>query len=179
MKRRTMVALLLALPLVAVAGNAIEGAFGIRLGEPLDVSGMKRLEAEERGEKGEVYAFTPDHPYPPLDEYTVVVGPVTKRVYSIRAEGSVKNRTVCREELARLEKVLGRKYGSRHRNPAVRMADASQISFGEGARRITASCSGLVLNYKLRLVYHDKEVAAEKKAHEQEKAAESRDTSGL
>ncbi|HHH36663.1 MAG TPA: hypothetical protein ENK48_07530 [Gammaproteobacteria bacterium] len=180
MKQRYLAVFLSVLPLVAMAADAIEGAFGIRLGEPLDVSGLKRIETASHDEGGEVYAFTPEHPYPPLDEYTVVVGPVSHRVYSIRAVGTVKNRTVCREELANLERVLSRKYGRKNPDPAARMTGASRISFGRGARRITASCAGLVLNYKLQLVYYDKAVAAEEKqARPAGKATRDRDTSGL
>ena len=184
MTKRGCLLLLLVSSVTYAATPPIDEAFGIRLGEPLDVNGdiagLEPLSADEKGRQaGEVYRFEPRHPYAPLDEYTVVVAPGSKRVASIRAVGTFKNKKACRAEMDRLARVLTRKYGPRRHDPSAKFTGALRLVFGGGARRITVSCSGIFTRYKLKLIYRDKRVdlKAPRAGPVSEEAV--RDTSGL
>ncbi len=176
---------LLLLLLLSAAPNAadvaIKEAFGIRLGEALDVTGMELQPVDKKDHKGgEVYVFVPRHPYEPLSEYSVVVAPLSKTVSSVRAVGTFKNRSLCKAEMERLAQLLSRKYGRRKSDPAARFTGSSRIVFASGPRRITVSCSGIFTNYKLKLIYQDKSVdLTDKKAREMGQESGSRDSSGL
>lgn len=182
MRMRYSLLLLLLLPAVVYAADSvIKEAFGIKLGEPLDVTGLELLSDDKTDtDGGEVYVFVPDHPYAPLNEYSVVVSPRTKTVYSVRAVGIVKNGSTCKAEMEKLAKVLTKKYGRRKPDPAAKFSGAPRVIFGSGSRRITVSCSGILFNYKLKLVYKDKSVdPMDRKIGGMGQEGGSRDTSGL
>ncbi|MFQ5487579.1 MAG: hypothetical protein ACE5ET_03915 [Gammaproteobacteria bacterium] len=177
--RVSLLLLLLLSPALDAAEMVIKEAFGISLGEPLDVTALELQALDEKDRKGgEAYVFVPQHPYEPLNEYTVVVTPLTKTVYSIQAVGTFKNRTACKAEMGQLEQLLARKYGRRNADPAAKFTGSSRIVFGSGPRKITVSCSGIFTHYKLKLIYQDKSIdLTEKKGVVQESG--SRDSSGL
>jgi len=148
---------LLLYPLGVIAGTAIEGAFGVKLGQKkaaiaaLIISERKLSDAND-------YKFRPVHPYKPLSKYSVFITPQSEQVYKIRATGKFRNVHACKLELGRLEKILSRKYGQKNFDPSRQFTKSSKITFGRGSRRIYVSCTGLFAR-QLELDYVDKKLA--------------------
>ena len=168
---------LLFVPFAAVAESAaIEGGFGIKLGDKIDINTLERKPGGD-SDRGE-YLFTPENPYEALTEYSVFVSP-QGTAYQIQAIGVFRNGDACRAELARLEQALTEKYGSPVDDRRAKITGISRVSFGDDSRRVVASCDGF-FKYKLKLTYSDKslEEMAEK-GEERQAIPETRDTSGL
>lgn len=161
--------------------EAVDGAFGLKFGQTLDVSSMEQLATEKNG--GIEYRFMPDNPYRPLSDYSVFVTPGTLRVYKIAGTGHFKSMQSCRSELSRLEKVLENKYVKTSRGISERFGDIPTITFGKGDGKIKAVCEGVFNSRELVLVYLDEglqeQVAQEKAASTSDQQKGLTDTSGL
>ena len=172
---------LLAYSLVVVAGEeAIEGAFGLKLGQKKStITAM--LVSDKKLSDANDYKFRPTHPYEPLSDYAVFITPNSGQVYKIQATGKFTNVHGCKLELGRLEQVLTHKYGQKNFDPSRRFTKSSKITFGQGRRRIYATCTGLFAR-RLELTYVDKKLAKSagwRQPAAKASAAASRDDSGL
>ena len=153
--------------LPALAGSeAVTGAFGLSFGQVLDSSQREQLGTEKNG--GIEYRFTPDHPYQPLNEYSVFVTPGSRRVYKIQGVGNFHSMKSCRQSLSDLEAVLEEKYEKTSHKITERFGDIPEISFGKSSGKIHATCEGIFNNRKLVLIYVDKALQEQVK---EEKAA--------
>lgn len=182
MRRRAVLLLItLSAPLPAAAGSGeIEGAFGLRFGQVLDMSGHPEPDVVATG--GLRVAYRPENPYAPLSDYTVTVTPETHRVYEVRGLGQFKSMRRCREELVTLEGVLEKKYVKTSDKVSERFGDIPEIRFGESSRKIHGQCVGGILNKRLVLIYIDEALSEEARREARRAAAGARgqrDTSGL
>lgn len=145
-------------PSLAVATDAIKGAFGMTLGEVLSKKDS-RATATERfsGDAGLRYTFTPDHPFGALDEYRILVTPQTLVIYRIAAEGKFPSAARCEEELLALQEALERKYDAFDDNVTDAMVNSltgvKVIRFGHTPRRIVGTCVGIMGEHTLSLSY--------------------------
>ena len=171
-------------PVVVFAGDdVIEGGFGLKFGETVDVENMEKIQNEKEG--GVRYAYTPEHPYGPLTQYELVVTPKSNRVYKIEAMENFSSMSDCRRELLRLEKVLSKKYKRTGAKVSTRFGDIPKITFGKSSKNIVALCKGVFNSRQLVLTYLDEDLLSEVKMEDSdgEKANEvptsTHDTSGL
>jgi len=184
MNRLVCLMMVCVLPAIAAAEQeSIEGGFGFKFGEAIDVSSLNKLQNEKEG--GVRYVFTPEHPYGPLTNYEVIVTPKSHRVYKIEAMENFGSMSDCRKELLRLEKVLSRKYMRTGGQVSSRFGDIPKITFGKTSKNIVALCKGVFNSRKLVLTYLDEDLLSEVKIEDSDenKADESysleQDTSGL
>lgn len=148
----------------------IDGAFGLKLGEKLDVAELEKLGTERDG--GIIYGFKPSNPYRTLTNYSVFVTPVSNRVYHISASGKFGSMKDCREELMRLESALAKKYTKISGEISSRFGDIPKITFGTSTRKIEALCKGAFNRRELVLRYIDKTLS--KEASKEETALSNR-----
>jgi len=168
---------------VMAAQDEIDGGFGLKFGEIVDVAKLEKLNNEKSG--GLRYAFTPEHPYGPLTQYEVVVTPKSNKVFKIEASEQFGSMGDCRRELQRLEKVLSRKYQRTGARMSMRFGDIPKITYGKTSKNIMALCKGVFNNRRLVLTYVDDDLLSEMKTknldvkEENEARSSAPDTSGL
>lgn len=140
MIKQTLVAIsILLITSVSVGGELITiKAFGYTLGEPTDVSGLKKLETSSHA--GDEYAFTPEKPYGIFDTYIVRVTPKAKRVFYVEASAKVETRAECESEFGAVTTALDKKYGKGKDNIAASMAGVKQLRYKGKNGRIVAQC---------------------------------------
>lgn len=161
---------------VTAETSAIEGGFGIKLGDKLDISTLQVKPGSDHA-RGE-YLFTPENPYEALTEYSVFVSP-QGTVYQIQAIGGFRSGDACRAELARLEQALTKKYGPPMDDRRAKITGISRITFDDEPRRVVASCNGFI-KYQLKLTYSDSTLEdTVEKSEERPEIPKKRDTSGL
>ena len=168
---------------VMAAQDEVDGGFGLKFGEVVDVTKLEKLNNEKSD--GLRYAFTPEHPYGPLTQYEVVVIPKSNKVFKIEASEQFGSMGECRRELQRLEKVLSRKYQRTSARMSTRFGDIPKITYGKTSKNIMALCKGVFNNRQLVLTYIDSDLLSEMKmegssAKEKNKVQKTApDTSGL
>jgi hypothetical protein len=152
MKTRT-----LALTSILVAASAsaqapvasrIDGAFGKKLGDLVDVGGEKLV----RGPEGLQYAvvFVPTEGYPGLSTFAVSITPYSHKIFRVEASGTLPTAAAVEN----LRRTLELKYG-----PFVRFEDsatAARWKFADGERSIVLT----VADRLVRLFYTDDSLAA-------------------
>ncbi len=128
--------------------SKIDGAFGKKLGEPVEV-GAERL---VRGPEGLQYSvtFVPAEGYPGLSNFAVGVTPYSHKIFKVEASGTFPTPAA----VDNLRRTLELKYG-----PFVRIEDPTGVvrwKFSDGERSILlANANGLV-----KLFYIDDSLAA-------------------
>ena len=76
-----------------VSASEITGAFGIGFGERIDTGKYKQLGLDNS--YGLKYAFIPENPFRPLEDYTMYVTQETHRVYQITASATFTSDKGC------------------------------------------------------------------------------------
>jgi len=135
------------------AVSAIKGAFGVKLGDKFTLTAIGR---ENLTDGIPFYKFSPVNPYDKCDSYYVHITPTTKIIYSIVAQGEMKNDAACTNEQNVLMELLTKKYGSTQgRSFFNALRDAERIA--QGDREIYIGCTGSD-NTTLRIVYTDHKI---------------------
>jgi len=129
------------------AVSAIEGAFGVKLGEKYDTN--KGLGKSSLADETPLYDFPPVKPYDKCDSYYVLITPETKIIYSILARGEMENNEACTREQEVLMEQLTGKYGSTKEKTS---QDVERIT--QGDRDVYTECTGPDSD-TLRVVYTD------------------------
>ncbi|GAB4282891.1 MAG: hypothetical protein Kow0092_37860 [Deferrisomatales bacterium] len=120
----------------APPSEPIQGAFGIALGQPLDLS---RATAAGELEDGRVYArFVPDAPLAPFTFYAALVTPESLRVYTVWAQARIRDPDVCEAEVERLAARLEARYGPR--DPQGPHARPAAVTITRGGRWAVVAC---------------------------------------
>lgn len=120
--------IVLIIPLHAQA--QIEGGFGLKLGDVLDVD-SDELEAV-KGSDNAVYRVKPPKPLPGFDVYQVYVTPLTHKIYQIRAFRHFKIVHGAKNEYTMLRKLLENKYGKEEDNGYQRLRSPGMQDQGKG-----------------------------------------------
>ena len=148
-----LLGVLVVLPATA---SEINGAFGIEFGAEVDVNQYKQLGIDSP--YGLEYAFIPENPYEPLNNYSMFITPKTHRVYQVTAMAKFTADSACRRVLVGLEEVLEKKYDKTSNPIREDFGSLPKISFGKSSRVIEGKCTGVLFSKRLNLVYVDKEL---------------------
>jgi plastocyanin len=148
------------------AVSAIKGSFGVKLGERFDT--LTAIGRANLKDGIPFYKFSPLNPYEKCDSYYVYITPTTKIIYSIVAQGEMKNDAACKHEQKVLMELLTKKYGSIKGTSSLNtLHDVERIT--QGDREIYTNCTGSD-NATLRIVYTDHKL--DKQAEEESTALE-------
>ena len=82
----------------AFAADAIEGAFGLKLGDIFDSS--KAISKSSLTDGTPMYQFRPEKPFRSFSSYYVMITPTTHKIYAIWGIGSVQNTESGKKEQA-------------------------------------------------------------------------------
>jgi len=171
----------------AQAYQKIEGAFGYKLGEVFDPypSGDKSnpfawnfsiLAIGTLSDGTAIYKIFSEKPFRSFTKYFIQVTPKTNKIYTIRADGPVKNIAIGKKEQAVLMAILQKKYGSSTKKDFIDSL-YNRETINQGNRYLLSKVSGI--DIEISLHYYDKELQklAEKERIELE--VENIDDSGL
>jgi hypothetical protein len=148
------------------AVSAIEGAFGVKLGENYDAN--KGLGKSNLADETSLYQFPPIKPYDKCDSYYVLITPETKIIYSILAQGEMESKKTCKREQKVLMEQLTSKYGSTKEKTFLSLQDLEKIT--QGDRDVYIECTGSD-STTLRVVYTDHKLG--KQAEEERSPSEA------
>jgi|GEM_PF-3291272 len=153
----------------------ITGAFGMEFGTRIDIKNYKQLGLDTP--YGLEYAFIPDNPFAPLNNYSVFVTPKTHRVYQVSAGARFTSDKACSNVLIDLEQVLEKKYDKTSKAISKDFGSMPRISFGKSSRTIEGNCSGFLFSKHLNLIYVDKQLR-DQAGQEYQQTLESKKSSG-
>lgn len=131
------------------ATPTIEGAFGIKFGQPL-----KEIKVIRSHVNGMLHKVKPPDPMSLLRIYTVEVAGPKKQIYRITGQALENDSAACHEDLTSIMAILKTRYGE------PQSAAAGLYRFSDGPRSITASCKvegGVSARgmYKVKVTYED------------------------
>jgi len=133
------------------AASAIEGAYGVKLGEKFDTKiAIGRSKLTDRTPS---YKFSPIDPYDKCDSYYVYITPKTNIIYSIVAQGEMENEATCKHEQNVLTELLTKKYGPTEKMESFTISQEVE-SITQGDKAIYIDCKGPD-NATLRVAYTD------------------------
>ena len=142
----------------------IEGAFGMKLGEP--VSGSIRTSSKFLDDGTEINYFSPNS-IEYFEEYWVRKTPLSKKVFSIEAETAYESQHKCEIRFKAIAELLKRTYRSGERND---FGNIKSFLIRSPHRFIQVGCFPKLKGATLKIVYKDEKLEAvvEKEAVELE-----------
>jgi hypothetical protein len=133
----------------------IEGAFGMKLGEP--VSGSIRTSSKSLDDGTEIHYFSPKNNIEYFEEYWVRKTPLSKKVYSIEAETVYESRHQCEIRFKAIAELLKRTYSSGERND---FGPIKSFLIRSPHRLIQVGCFPKLKGATLKVVYKDENLLA-------------------
>lgn len=133
----------------------IEGAFGIKLGEPVSASIRTSSKSLDDGTK--IYYFSPNNNIEYFEEYLIRKTPQSKKVYSIEAETEYESQHKCEIRFKAIAELLKRTYRSGERND---FGNIKSYLIRSQYRIIQAGCFPKLKGATLKVVYKDENLEA-------------------
>ena len=133
----------------------IEGAFGMKLGEP--VSGSINTSSKSLDDGTEIHYFSPKNNIEYFEEYWVRKTPLSKKVYSIEAETEYESQHQCEIRFKAIAELLQRTYGGGERND---FGPIKSFVIHSPHRSIQAGCFPKLKEVTLKVVYKDENLLA-------------------
>lgn len=133
----------------------IEGAFGMKLGEP--VSGSISTSSKSLDDGTEIYYFSPKNNIEYFEEYWVRKTPQSKKVYSIEAETVYESQHKCEIRFKAIAELLKKTYRGGERND---FGPIRSFLIRSPQRLIQVGCFPKLKGATLKVVYKDENLEA-------------------
>ena len=158
-----------------IAEEKINGAFGIKLGQPFDPN--TAIGEASLTDGTPMYQFSPEKKFRSFSRYYVLITPKSHKVYAIWGIGDIENTEICKKEQDLLMTILSDKYGEKNEEDLFSSLYDSEMII-QGNRYVMTKCTGL-MDISVEIRYKDNEY--EKLAENERIEIESKklDSSGL